>query len=341
MANYFGLFGAAALVGLSGCATVPAALEQARINYKQAQQDPHVSSQAPVALYEATQTLLRAERTWEETGNEEEVKHLAYLTNQRVEIARERAQQKIAEAQAKLFSEESEKVRLEARTREAERAKQLAEARAREAEQARQKARMSAEEAEQARRTAQAQARQADLAHKQAEARAREVELAQQQAEARAREAEQAQKQAWDAIARAKQLEEQLAEFKAKQTERGFELTLQDVLFELDKANLKPGAMRSLAALVEFLRKNPDRTITIEGHTDSLGSHSYNLELSQRRADAVRDFLVRSGISADRVVTRGLGEAYPVASNDTQAGRQQNRRVEIIISHEAGRTPQK
>jgi outer membrane protein OmpA-like peptidoglycan-associated protein len=304
----------------AGCATVPAALEQARINYQQAEHDPHVSSQAPVALYEATQSLLRAERTWEQTGDEAEVKHLSYLTNQRVEIARERAQEKVAEAQARLLSEQREAALLEARTREAE--------------QARQKARMSAQEAEQARQAAQARAREA-------EARAREMELARQQAAARMRAAEQAQQKAQDAIAESKQLEEQLAELKAKQTERGFELTLQDVLFELDRANLKPGAMRSLTALIEFLRQNPDQRIAIEGHTDSLGSDSYNLELSERRADAVRDFLERNRISPDRIATQGLGEAYPIASNETQAGRQQNRRVEIIISHDAGRTAQK
>lgn len=315
------LFGAMAFFGMAaGCATVPAALEQARINYQQAEHDPHVSSQAPVALYEATQSLLRAERTWEQTGDEAEVKHLSYLTNQRVEIARERAQEKVAEAQARLLSEQREAALLEARTREAE--------------QARQKARMSAQEAEQARQAAQARAREA-------EARAREMELARQQAAARMRAAEQAQQKAQDAIAESKQLEEQLAELKAKQTERGFELTLQDVLFELDRANLKPGAMRSLTALIEFLRQNPDQRIAIEGHTDSLGSDSYNLELSERRADAVRDFLERNRISPDRIATQGLGEAYPIASNETQAGRQQNRRVEIIISHDAGRTAQK
>src|SRR5919106_3147822 len=117
------LFGAMAFFGMAaGCATVPAALEQARINYQQVEHDPHVSSQAPVALYEATQSLLRAERTWEQTGDEAEVKHLSYLTNQRVEIARERAQEKVAEAQARLLSEQREAALLEARTREAEQA---------------------------------------------------------------------------------------------------------------------------------------------------------------------------------------------------------------------------
>jgi outer membrane protein OmpA-like peptidoglycan-associated protein len=103
------------------------------------------------------------------------------------------------------------------------------------------------------------------------------------------------------------------------------------------KANLKPGATRSLTNVAQFLRENPERQITIEGYTDNVGSDAYNRELSQRRADSVRDFLVQSGISADRITARGLGEEYPVASNDTQAGRQQNRRVQIIIINDNGR----
>ena len=295
--NYLGLYAVAALTSLSmACATVPSALEQARENYQQMQRDPQTSAQAPVASYEASQALRRTEQAWEQTGNEEEVTHLAYLTNRRVEIARETARQKAAEAEAQQLKQDREKVLLETRTREADRAKQLA------------------------------------------ESRARDVQLAQQEAEARARETQEAQTKAQAATDRAEELEKRFAELKAKQTERGFELTLSDVLFEFDKANLKPGSARSLTSVAEFLRENPQRKITIEGYTDNLGSDSYNLELSQRRADSVRDFLVQNGIGADRITARGLGEEYPVASNEIQAGRQQNRRVQIIIVNETGRS---
>jgi len=295
--NYRGLYTVAALMSLSmACATVPSALEQARENYQQMQRDPQVSAQAPVASYEASQALRRTEKAWEETGNEQEVTHLAYLTNRRVEIAREAARQKAAEAEAQQLKQEREKVLLETRTREAERAKQLA------------------------------------------ESRAREVQLAQQEAEARARETQEAQRKAQAAADRAAELEKRFAELKAKQTERGFELTLSDVLFEFDQANLKAGSARSLTSVAQFLREESQRQITIEGYTDNVGSDAYNLALSQRRADSVRDFLVRNGISADRITARGLGEAYPVASNETEAGRQQNRRVQIIIVNENGRS---
>jgi outer membrane protein OmpA-like peptidoglycan-associated protein len=83
---------------------------------------------------------------------------------------------------------------------------------------------------------------------------------------------------------------------------------------------------------VTFLQKYPERRVLIEGHTDSVGSDAYNLDLSQRRADAVRDFLLQNGVNAAQISTRGYGKASPVASNATAEGRQQNRRVELIIS---------
>jgi len=166
-------------------------------------------------------------------------------------------------------------------------------------------------------------------------ARTREADVAHAQAEAATDRAVAATDQAQAATARAQVLEQELADLKAKDTERGLVMTLQEgVLFEYNKAELKPGAMRNLEPLLTFLREHPDRALLIEGYTDSTGSDSYNLELSQRRAEAVRNFLVSNGMSADRVLARGYGESYPVTTNDTEAGRQQNRRVEIVIAHE-------
>ncbi len=133
----------------------------------------------------------------------------------------------------------------------------------------------------------------------------------------------------------AQQLERELAELKTKKTERGYVLTLGDVLFDYNKANLKPGAQQNLYQLVNFLKENPERTVAIEGYTDSTGSDEYNLDLSQRRAQSVQDFLLQNGIGPDRISARGYGEANPVATNSTEAGRLQNRRVEIIISAQA------
>ncbi len=149
--------------------------------------------------------------------------------------------------------------------------------------------------------------------------------------DARTREAQRAQGEAERAKQQAQQLQQELAALQAKQTDRGLVLTLGDVLFETGQADLRAGALRNLYPLVTFLQKNPERQVMIEGHTDSVGSDAYNLELSQRRADAVRDFLMQNAVKAAQITTRGYGKTSPVASNDTAAGRQQNRRVEIII----------
>jgi len=127
-----------------------------------------------------------------------------------------------------------------------------------------------------------------------------------------------------------------LEELKAKQTERGMVLTLGDVLFDTAAATLKPGAELTIGRLADFLAQNPETRIMVEGHTDSQGSDAYNQELSQRRAQAVADALMTRGIAATRLTVIGRGEGFPVAANETTAGRQQNRRVEVVFSNEAG-----
>ncbi len=171
------------------------------------------------------------------------------------------------------------------------------------------------------------------------EARAAEAEHAQRMAEAERANADAARAAAEAALARAQQLANQVDDLQAELTKRGLVLTLGDVLFDTGQATLKPGAERTTAALVTFLNENPGRNVLIEGFTDSVGSDQSNLSLSQRRADAVRTSLVGQGIAGTRIRTRGYGEAYPVASNDNAGGRQQNRRVEIVISDPEGNIP--
>lgn len=120
-------------------------------------------------------------------------------------------------------------------------------------------------------------------------------------------------------------------ELQARETARGLVVTLGDVLFESGKATLKPTASNTLLELVSMLRDQPDRQVLIEGHTDSQGGHSYNVELSDRRADAVRAFMIAHGVAPERIVATGYGEAYPVASNATREGRAMNRRVEVVL----------
>ncbi len=109
-------------------------------------------------------------------------------------------------------------------------------------------------------------------------------------------------------------------------------LTLGDVLFDTAAAELKPGAQRSIEQIAAFLNEHPERSVQIEGFTDSQGPDEYNLELSQRRADAVAMAIMQRGIDAQRVRAMGYGEEFPVASNTDAGSRQLNRRVEVIVS---------
>lgn len=136
------------------------------------------------------------------------------------------------------------------------------------------------------------------------------------------------------------QTQQQLAELQAKQTERGTVVTLSDVLFDTGAATLKPGADLSLDRLADYLKAHPQTKVLIEGHTDSRGSDEYNDALSLRRAQAVSKALVTRGVAPDAVTAAGRGKGYPVATNDTPAGRQQNRRVEIVFSDASGRFAQ-
>lgn len=169
-------------------------------------------------------------------------------------------------------------------------------------------------------------AHRADLATKQ-------VEIAKAAAQSRKSQAEIAEVGGQrDAVMR-EAAEKELAALKAKQTSRGMVLTVGDVLFDTGQATLKPGAYSDISRLAQFLRENPGRNVQIEGHTDSTGSLTTNMILSERRAQAVADALVAAGITPGRVETRGMGPDYPVATNATAAGRQQNRRVEIVIEN--------
>jgi outer membrane protein OmpA-like peptidoglycan-associated protein len=131
----------------------------------------------------------------------------------------------------------------------------------------------------------------------------------------------------------ATELQRQIDALHAKPTDRGLVLTLGDVLFTTGRADLKSGATGNLNKLVAFLDKYPDRSVAIQGYTDSVGSEDYNQRLSERRADSVKSYLAGQGISSMRLSAAGKGQNDPVADNDSAAGRQQNRRVEVIISN--------
>jgi outer membrane protein OmpA-like peptidoglycan-associated protein len=120
-----------------------------------------------------------------------------------------------------------------------------------------------------------------------------------------------------------------------RESARGLIVNLSDVLFDTGSANLKAGTREKLAKVAGIFLSHPALKMQIEGHTDSVGSEDYNQRLSDNRADSVRTYLVAQGIASTAVGTAGFGETQPVASNDTPAGRQQNRRVELVVSGES------
>lgn len=278
---------AAGLMGACATHTPLPALEQARSTVERTSADPAVGQYAQIELKDARDTLAQADQVWTNDRDEAEAKHLAYLAQQRAEIASNTAHTRQTDVQIQQAGNETDRLRLEARTREADQATQRA-------NQAQQQA-MSAEQ-----------------------------RAAQQQAIARS------------AQDRVGVLEVQLRELEAQQTERGLLVTLGDVLFAFDKADLSPQAAPRLDKLARFLTQFPDRKVLIEGYTDSVGAEIYNLSLSERRAQAVRDALAQRGVDSTRIAARGYGKAHPVADNNSADGRAMNRRVEIVITDDKG-----
>ena len=304
----------AAAAALAGCASVPAnnaTLDQAHSDMRALQSSPRARDLAAAELKQADEALVLADAAWTRRDSAASVENLAYLAKQRVALAREAADRKMAEAAVAEASAERDRMRLAARTREADTAQ------------------MNATLAQ----------RDAMAAQRQAEASQRQSGVAQQQAAASQQQAAMSQQQAADAESRNRALEAQLRDLNAKKTERGMVVTIGDVLFDTGRSELKPGGLRNIEKLSGFLKEYPQRKAMIEGYTDSVGNDSLNQELSTRRADAVRSALVNMGVGSDRLSTQGFGQMRPVAGNDTSGGRQLNRRVEVVLSDDAGMIP--
>ena len=292
---------AAGLLAACASTTPSPALEDARTAVSTAAGDPAVNQYAQLELKQATDALAKADRVWADDRDTSETNHLAYVARQRAEIATNTARARQLEANTQQAASEADRIRLQARTQEADAARMRADAQTRNAQLAQQQA-MSAEQ-----------------------------RAAQQQAQATA-----AMAQASAAQDRVRALEAQLREMEAQQTERGLLVTLGDVLFAFNKAELSAQAGPRLDKLANFLKQFPDRKLLIEGYTDSVGGDSYNQELSERRAQAVRDALVQRGVDTGRITARGYGKAHPVADNTSPEGRAMNRRVEIVIADDKG-----
>jgi outer membrane protein OmpA-like peptidoglycan-associated protein len=240
---------------------------------------------------------------------------------------KQRALDRIQQAQSQAESESAraDAARLDAQHQKEQR--ELAEQERQAAEQARLEAEKAAQQAAQDRAAAQQQLQESEQARQAAAQQAEQARLQAQQADqARALAIQQAEEQRQRLL---KQLNQVL---QTRDSARGLIVSMSDVLFDFNQATLKPGAKLRLAKVSGIIMAYPDLKLEIDGFTDNKGTPQYNMTLSDKRAKAVRDFLVSQGVSTDAVTTKGFGESNPVATNATAAGRQQNRRVELVVS---------
>lgn len=291
---------------VSACSTSmkrPVGADQARAALTELQATPELASRATTAIKDAELAVQAAEVP---QRDKQLAQHLVLIADRKVELARTLAQTALLEDQRQRLAEQRDTVRLAARTREADRAHAQTDA-----------ARDAADRA----REATAQARSETLIAR------TEAERQQSLAEASAAATEQAQQQA-------DRMRREVAELNAKQTERGLVVTLGDVLFASGQSTINTNSAGNLDKVAGFLTRYRDRTVTVEGHTDSTGSEAANQLLSSQRAEAVQRYLVEHGVNIARITATGRGESAPVADNASAAGRQQNRRVELIIAND-------
>jgi outer membrane protein OmpA-like peptidoglycan-associated protein len=245
----------------------------------------------------------------------EDARVISLKRQEELRIAKEQqeAAEREAKAKAEAEAEANRRAQAEAERMRAEKAKAEAEAARAEAERAKQEAEAARAAALEEQEQAEAEAEKARLAAEQAE---------QMRAKAEAEKAEM----------RARLLRQLNAILETRDTSRGLVVNMSDVLFESAKYGLRPAARERLAKIAGILLAYPDLHLEVEGHTDSIGSDAYNQELSEKRAGAVQQYLVQQGIPESSIVARGFGKLQPVADNSTSAGRQKNRRVELVVS---------
>jgi outer membrane protein OmpA-like peptidoglycan-associated protein len=277
---------------------------------------------APDSLTKAEDMLQRAEDYYQRKQGRTPIGTAARGATQMAEDARV------------LTLRRKEQARLDAERRAHEEAQAKAEADAAAAQQ--QAAQAQAQSDEDARRRADAEAAQAEAQRQQAAALAQQ-QAAQAAAAAAQQAANQAEQQRQEAVRQKEEMRARLLAqlnqvLQTRDTARGLVVSMPDVLFDFNKYTLKPEARERLARISGIVLAYPDLKLQVEGYTDSIGSAEYNQTLSDKRAEAVRDYIVTSGVSMNNVVARGMGKADPVADNSTAAGRQLNRRVEMIVS---------
>jgi outer membrane protein OmpA-like peptidoglycan-associated protein len=291
--------------------------EDARLIALQRQEEEFQGEQRRLAQQRENDALARA-RTEEDRRRQADDRRLQ-AEEQRLQAERQQAQAETARIAAERNSAAADAARLSA-----ERDRTAADA-------ARAAAERDKAAADAARLAAEGDRASAERARQEAERVKAEADAARAAAEAQARQAgEQSERE--KAELRGKLRQQLNVILETRETARGLIVNLSDVLFDVDKATLRPGAREKLARVTGILSAHPDLKIEIEGHTDSTGSEDYNQRLSERRAESVRGYMREQGIGQAVVATVGYGKRRPVATNETPVGRQQNRRVELVVT---------
>jgi outer membrane protein OmpA-like peptidoglycan-associated protein len=322
---------------------VPLEVEEAR-NAVQIAKNEGAQQYAPDTLSKAEESLSSAESMLKNGDRKVIVQNSRNAVQNAAEAVQQTLQRKEEEARAKERAEAAQQTAEAQAQAAAAAAKEKEEALARkQAELQQQQAELQAQKDAQARAEAELQAQRDAQARAAAELKSQQDAQATQQAQQAAAQAQQAAAQAQQAAAQAEQEKEQLRSALLQQfnrvlpttdTPRGLKANLADVLFAFGKYDLKPAAREALAKFSGIVLAHPGLKMQVEGYTDNVGSDAVNQTLSENRANAVRAYLIAQGIDPTAITAVGYGKSNPVASNDTPAGRQQNRRVEIIISGE-------
>ena len=312
------------LVLLSACVAAPKkdlALEKVREELDNLKSNSELAGYAPLALGEAERALRQAELA---TGDDVYRSYLVYMADRRIQVARTMAEREqyeqlldqLEDQRSAMLIRASQLEADQARL-EAERARLLVATTSEDAQRAREERQLALEKEAESVRAAKLSAEEADQARRLADSRASEAEFAR-------READLASQQITS-------LTRQLENLQLRETESGVVVTLGDVLFASGQTQLVEGGLSSLEEVVDLLQTEPEKKIRVEGHTDSRGDAEANLELSEKRAQAVREALISLGVSSERVTATGMGEDFPIASNEDEEGRAQNRRVDVIL----------
>jgi len=309
---------------LSACVATPKkdlALERIRDELENLSSSPELEGYAPLALRAAERAVRNAELAAGDVLNRT---YLVYMADLRIQIARTMAEREQYEQTLDELEGLHSAMLIKASQLEAEQARM-------EAERARLLVATTSEEAQRAREEKEDALQKEAKSARAAQLSAEEAEQARRLAESRASEAEFARLEADLASQQVTSLTRQLENLQLRETESGVVVTLGDVLFASGQAQLVEGGRSSLEEVVDLLQTEPAKKIRVEGHTDSRGDAEANLQLSEQRAQAVREALISLGVAGDRITASGMGEDFPISSNEDEAGRARNRRVDVIL----------